>query len=237
MPTIKLLVDGGEMKPGPAVGQQLGPLGINIGEVISKVNEATKEFKGMKVPAILDIDPKTKDIKIEVSSPPASELLKKEIGLEKGSGEQRKEKVANISIEQIIKVAKIKHPNMLSRDFKSTVKTIIGSCTSLGILVESKEPTETIQKVDNGEFDKEIESQSTETSPEKKAKLKTFFDNLKKKQEAAKKAEEEAEKAAEEEKAKAAEEEKPAEGEAPAEGAAPEGEKPPEPAAEEPKKE
>src|SRR5210317_1427605 len=104
MPIIKLLVDGGDMKPGPAVGQQLGPLGINIGDVISKVNDATSEFKGMKVPAILDIDPKTKDIKVEVSSPPASELIKKEVGIEKGSGDHKKEKVANAAIEEIIKV-------------------------------------------------------------------------------------------------------------------------------------
>ena len=56
MVKINLLIDGGNMKPGPAVAQQLGPMGVNMGKVISDVNEATKEFKGMKVPVELDVD-------------------------------------------------------------------------------------------------------------------------------------------------------------------------------------
>jgi len=193
---IKLLVDGGEMKPGPIVGQKLGPIGINIGQVISDVNKATSEFKGTKVPVTLDIDPKSKKFKVEVSSPPTSELLKKEIGLETGSGDHKKNKVGNISIETIVKVAKIKYPNMLAKDFKSAVKSVIGSAVSLGILVESK-GKELIEDIDNHVYDTEIKSQKTETSAEKKTKLKEFFDNVLKNQEAIKKAEEAA-KAAEE---------------------------------------
>ena len=60
MPKIKLIVDGGAMKPGPAVAQQLGPMGINLGKVISDVNAATAGFKGVKVPVELDVNPKTK---------------------------------------------------------------------------------------------------------------------------------------------------------------------------------
>lgn len=201
---IKLLVDGGEMKPGPIVGQQLGPVGINIGEVISKVNQVTSEFKGMKVPIVLDINSKTKAFKIEVNSPPASELLKKEIGVEKGSGDHKKQSAGNASIEQVIKVAKIKYPNMLSKDFKSAVKSIAGSCMSAGILVENKKAVQVQELIDQGEFDKEIKEKKTITSPEKLASLKSFFEDLHKKQEAAIKAEEEAEKAAEEAKTTAA---------------------------------
>ena len=74
---IKLLIDGGNMKPGPAIAQQLGPMGINMGKVISDVNTATKEFNGMKVPVELNVDEKTKEFTIKTSSPPTSELLKK----------------------------------------------------------------------------------------------------------------------------------------------------------------
>lgn len=95
---IKLLIDGGDMKPGPAIAQQLGPMGINMGQVISKVNEATKEFKGMKVPVDLDVDEKTKDFTVKTSSPPTSELIKKELGLEKGTTDHRNIKVGNASI-------------------------------------------------------------------------------------------------------------------------------------------
>jgi large subunit ribosomal protein L11 len=193
---IKLLVDGGEMKPGPIVGQKLGPLGVNIGQVISDVNKATQEFKGTKVPVTLDIDAKTKKFKIEVSSPPTSELLKKEIGLEIGSGDHKKNKIADISIETIIKIAKIKYPNMLAREFKSAVKTVVGSAVSLGILIENKSK-EIIEDIEKGIFDSEIKSQKTEASAEKKAKLKEHFEKILQQQEAIKKAEEAA-KAAEE---------------------------------------
>ena len=62
---IKLIVDGGEMKPGPTVAQKIGPLGINIGSVISEVNKATTEFRGIKVPISLDIDTKTKNSRLK----------------------------------------------------------------------------------------------------------------------------------------------------------------------------
>ena len=73
---VKLLVEGGNMKPGPAIAQKLGPLGINMGQVIQKVNQATESFKGLKVPVELNVDTKTKEIEVKVSSPPASELIK-----------------------------------------------------------------------------------------------------------------------------------------------------------------
>jgi large subunit ribosomal protein L11 len=193
---VKLLVDGGEMRPGPAIAQKLGPIGINIGLVIADVNKATAEFKGTKVPVSLDVDTKTKKFKIEVSSPPTSELLKKEIGLESGSGDHKKNKVGNISIEAIIKVAKVKFPNMLSKEFKSAVKSVVGSAVSLGILVEDK-GKELIADIDAGKYDSEIKAQKTDTSADKKARLKDFFDNVLKNQEAAKKAEEAAAAAAE----------------------------------------
>jgi len=166
------------MKPGPALSQTLGPAGINISEVIKKVNEATSNFKGMKVPVELDIDAKTKAITVNVFSPPVSELVKKELGIEKGSGEQDKIKVANASIEQIISVAKTKLPNLLCRDLKSAVKTVVGSCVSLGILVESKSPVEVEQEIDEGKYDKEINEEITETPEEKKKQLQEYFTEI-----------------------------------------------------------
>ena len=74
---VKLLVEGGSMSPGPALAQKLGPAGINIGQVISKVNDATKDFKGLKVPVELNVDMGTKEFDVQVFSPPTSELLKK----------------------------------------------------------------------------------------------------------------------------------------------------------------
>ena len=216
---VKLLVDGGNMKPGPAVGQKLGPLGINMGKVIQDVNEATKDFKGIKVPIELNVN-KDKSFDIKVLSPPTTELLKKELKIEKASGAAKKSKAGNASIEQIIIVAKTKHPNMLAKDFKSAVKTVVGSCVSAGILIESKEPKEIEEEIDEGKYDKEIQEQKTETDPEKRKNLDKFFAEVKAEQDKKLKIEEEEKAVEEEKKAKAATEgEKPAEGAAPGEAA------------------
>jgi large subunit ribosomal protein L11 len=199
---IKILADGGAMAPGPALSQKLGPAGIPMPQVIQKINEATKNFKGMKVPVEVNINPTTKNFDVKVFSPPASELLKKELGIEKGSGLHEKIKVANASIEQIINVAKTKLPNMLSHNLKSAVKNIIGTCASLGILIENKNPSEIQTEIDQGVYDKEINEEITETADEKKKQLDSYFADIKAKQDILIKQEEAAKEA---EKAKEAE--------------------------------
>jgi large subunit ribosomal protein L11 len=179
---IKLLAEGGEMKPGPALSQKLGPAGINIGQVIQKVNDATREFKGMKVPVELSVNPSTKQFDVKVFSPPASELLKKELGIEKGSGKQKEVKMANASIEQIIKIAKIKMQNLLCNNLKNAVKTVVGSCVSLGVLIENKSPQEIEKEIDNGRYDTEIKNEITETNEKKKKELNDFFSKIKQEQ-------------------------------------------------------
>lgn len=194
---IKLLVEGGSMKPGPAISQKLGPLGINLGKVMQDVNKATENFKGIKVPVELDVNPKTKSFEIRVSSPPVAELIKKELGIELGSGSPKKLKVGNISIEQIISVAKTKLDNMLARDLKQAVKSVVGSCVSLGIMIEDKEAKEIEQEIVAGKFDKEIKEEKTQAAPEKLQKLNQFFTDVKKKQDEMIRKEEEAKAAAE----------------------------------------
>ena len=198
---VKLLVDGGNMTPGPAIAQKLGPMGMNLGDIISKVNEATKDFKGMKVPVDLDIDPSTKEFEISVRSPPVSELIKKELNIEKGSGEHKKTVVGNISIEQIIKIAKTKLPDMLEKDLKACVKTVVGSCVSLGILVDSKPAVQVCGEIEQGGYDKEIKEEKTVPDEEKKTELDNYFKEVLNKQEAIlkKEADEKQEAAAKEE--------------------------------------
>jgi len=180
---IKLLVEGGNMKPGPALSQKLGPAGVNINEVIQKVNDETKNFKGLKVPVELNINLSTKEFKIKVFSPPISELLKKELGIEKGSGMHQKMQVANASIEQIIYIAKTKLPNLLCKNLKAAVKTVVGSCVSLGILIDNKSAVEIEKEIDKGKYDKEIKEEKTETSEAKKIRLQEYFAETKANQE------------------------------------------------------
>src|SRR3989344_1285050 len=135
---IKLIVEGGSMQAGPAVAQQIGPLGINMGKVISDVNAATIGFKGTKVPVEIDVDAKTKTYKIKVFSPPVGELIKKELGLDKGSGLAGAYQVGNMPFERIIDIAKTKQSNLLAKDLKSAIKLIVGTCVSLGVLIDNK---------------------------------------------------------------------------------------------------
>jgi large subunit ribosomal protein L11 len=154
-----------------------------MGQVISKVNEATSSFKGMKVPVELDINLKTKTFEVHVASPPVSALLKKEFGLEKASGDHKNKTVANASIEQLISIAKTKQSNMLSKDLKAAVKCVAGTCISLGILVESKSAKETIEDINNGKYDSEIKSVKTTMSPEKKKQMDEYLNKVKSQQE------------------------------------------------------
>lgn len=204
MVLIKLLVEGGKMSPGPAVAQQLGPMGINMGQVISDVNEATSEFKGVTVPVHLTVDPKTKEFSIKVLSPPTSELIKKELGIEKASGARLKQRVGNFAIEQVISVAKSKHDSMLSNEFMASVKSVIGTCQALGVLIESKEAKEVLEEIAEGKYSEEIDAQKTDVDPEKKKELDAYFKTVEAEQEAVQKAEEAEAAAAEEAKAEAA---------------------------------
>jgi len=218
MVKIKLIVDGGAMAPGPAVAQQLGPMGINLGKVIADVNKETMGFKGMKVPVEVDADPKTKNYKIEVFSPPVAELIKKEIGAEKGSGAALTNKVGNLAFESVLGIAKTKHSSLLAKDLRGAVKLIVGTCVSMGVLIDNKEAKEIEKDIEKGLYDNEIKNEITTPSAEKKDKLKKHFAEVVAKQEKAKKAAEEAK--AVEEAAKAAEvSAAPAAGATPATGA------------------
>jgi len=194
---VKLIVDGGKMQPGPAVAQQLGPMGINLGKVISDINTATEGFSGMKVPVEIDADAKTKSFTIKVFSPPVAELLKKEAGIEKGSGVPNNNKVGNLAFETILLIAKTKKADLLCKDLKSSIKTIVGSCVSLGLLIDNKDPKEIEKEIDSGNYKKEIEKEVTIVSEEKKESLKKYFVEVISRQEKAKKVAEEAAAAAE----------------------------------------
>src|SRR5574341_1557700 len=100
--SIEKLVEDGKATAAPPLGPALGPLGVNIGQVISEINKKTAAFKGMQVPVKIIVETTDKSFTIEVGTPPVSALIKKEANIEKGSGAPNVDKVADIKIEQII---------------------------------------------------------------------------------------------------------------------------------------
>lgn len=168
---VEVLIEGGKATAAPPLGPALGPLGVNIGQIVTDINKKTESFKGMQVPVKVIVDSDTKKYEIEIGTPPASALLKKEAGIEKGSGNPKTDKVADVMIEQIIKIAKMKESKLLGKSLKEKVKEIVGTCNSMGILVEGKPAFETIQDINKGKFDEEIREEKTELTAEEKAKL------------------------------------------------------------------
>src|SRR5437016_12819529 len=122
---LQVLVDGGKATPGPPLGPALGPLGVNIVEILKAINEKTKSFEGMKVPVTLLVDPKTKAFTIEVGTPPTSALIAKERKIEKGSGDAGKPRVGSLSLNQAIKVANMKADAMLAKTLRARVLEVV----------------------------------------------------------------------------------------------------------------
>ncbi|MBT7497079.1 50S ribosomal protein L11, partial [Candidatus Woesearchaeota archaeon] len=164
--TIEQLVQGGKATAAPPLGPALGPMGVNIGEVIAKINEKTASFNGMQVPVSIIVDTDTKAFEIEVGTPPASALIKSEAKISKGSSSSASDKVADLKIEQTIKIAKMKESGLLGKTLKEKVKEIIGTCVSMGVMVEGVDAKDAIALVNEGKFDQEIKDEKTELSAE-----------------------------------------------------------------------
>ena len=151
--SIDVMVEGGKASAGPPLGPALGPMGIKIDKVIGAINEKTKGYDGMTVPVKVIVDSGTKAFEIEVGSPPTSALIKKELGIEKGSGAAREETAGDLSMELAIKNAGMKKDDMLAKDTKAGVKEVLGACVSMGITVEGKSAKEVQSKIDSGAYD------------------------------------------------------------------------------------
>ncbi len=154
--TLKFLVPGGEATAGPPIGPALGPLGLNVLQVVEEINRRTSEFKGMRVPVEVIVDTDTKTFEVKVGTPTTAALIVKEAGIEKGSAQPNQDFVADLSMQQIVKIAKLKMPDMRAKTLKAAVKQVLGTCLSMGVTVEGKRAKEVIREVDAGAYDELI---------------------------------------------------------------------------------
>jgi large subunit ribosomal protein L11 len=130
--TIKLQAPGGQATPAPPIGPALGAHGVNIGQFVQQFNAATQELNGMPVTVVINVYA-DRSFTYEVKSPPAAVLLKKEAGLEKGSGEPHINKVGSITREQLLKIAETKLPDLNSYDVEAAALVVAGTARSMGI--------------------------------------------------------------------------------------------------------
>lgn len=151
--SVSTMVEGGKASTGPPLGPALGPLGLNLGQIVKEINEKTKDFQGMQVPVTLVvIDAATKKYEIKVGIPPTSALIKKEIGIEKGAAKRKEAVAGNATIEQVKKVARMKMDSMMANSLKAAVLEVIGTCVSLGITIDGKDPREAQMLIKKGEI-------------------------------------------------------------------------------------
>ena len=150
--TIEVLVPGGQANPGPPLGPELGPTPVDVGAVVSEINEQTAAFDGTEVPVTVEYEDDG-SFTIEVGVPPTAELIKDEAGFDTGSGEPQKDFVADLSVEQVKSIAEQKATDLLAYDTKNAAKEVVGTCTSLGVTIEGENPREFKKRVDDGEYD------------------------------------------------------------------------------------
>jgi len=151
--TVSALVNGGEASAGPPLGPALGPIGVNILQVVNTINEKTKDFPGMKVPVKVEVDTTTKQFTVEVGVPPTAALIIKESGVTKGSGTAGTNYAGDITMETAIKIAKMKIDSSYANDIQGAVKEVIGSCQSIGMTIEGKPAKNIYSEVSAGKYD------------------------------------------------------------------------------------
>ncbi len=154
---VEALVPGGKASAGPPLGPALGPLGVNVAQVVAKINEATKDLNGMQVPVKIKVKSRT-EFEVEVGTPPTSALILKEMGVEKGTGD--KSTVGNLTLEQVIKIANIKRKGLLSKTLKHAVREVIGTAGSVGATVEGMPSKEAQLAVASGKYDEILEAKA-----------------------------------------------------------------------------
>ena len=133
---VKLQIQAGTATPAPPVGPSLAQHGVNISEFCQRYNEATKSQIGWKLPVEITVF-EDRTYTFVVKQPPASELLKKAAGIEKGSGTPNKTKVAKITRSQLQKIAEQKMPDLNADSLEAAMKIIEGTARNMGIEIAS----------------------------------------------------------------------------------------------------
>lgn len=154
--TFQFLVEGGKATAGPPIGPALGPLGINVLEVVKTINELTKDYAGMRVPVKVAVDVERKTFEVEVGTPTTAALIIKELKAEKGSGQTGREYIGSLPFETIVRIAALKKKDIGAKTLKAAVKCVIGTCQSMGVKIDGKTPKEVLAEVEAGAYDEII---------------------------------------------------------------------------------
>ncbi|MGI0070785.1 MAG: 50S ribosomal protein L11 [Thermoplasmata archaeon] len=141
---MSVLVEGGKATAGAQLGSALGPLGVNVGQVVAQINEQTKQFAGMRVPVVVKVNASNRSFTLVVGRPPVTALLLKEAGKEKGSGKAKGEVVGDVSLAAVRRIAEAKGDDMHGRSIEEKVNQVLGTCVSIGLTVDGADPRQVL---------------------------------------------------------------------------------------------
>ncbi|WP_077368857.1 50S ribosomal protein L11 [Anaerosalibacter sp. Marseille-P3206] len=132
---VKLQIPAGKATPAPPVGTALGPHGVNIMQFTKEFNSRTADQAGMIIPVVLTVY-QDRSFTFITKTPPVSVLLKKAVGVESGSGEPNKKKVAKVSKDKVKEIAEIKMPDLNAASIEAAMSMVAGTARSMGFVVE-----------------------------------------------------------------------------------------------------
>jgi len=132
---IKLIIAGGKATPAPPLGPSLAQYGINISEFCNQFNQATKDQEGVELPVEVVIY-EDRTFSFVLKKPPVSYLIKRELGLQKGSSEPGRKIIARLSLQQVRKIAEEKLPDLNTQEIEKAMKIVEGVAKSMGVSVE-----------------------------------------------------------------------------------------------------
>lgn len=150
---IDVVIEGGKATAAPPLGPALGPMKVNIGQVVAQINEKTKVLQGMQVPVKVTVDTDTKEFEIKVGTPPASALLKKAANIKAAAKNPLTDVAADLTMDQIIEITHTKEDALLGKTLKMKVKEIVGTARAMGINIDGKRAWDVHKDIDEGKYD------------------------------------------------------------------------------------
>jgi large subunit ribosomal protein L11 len=153
---FNFIVNGGAATGGPPIGPALGPTGVNIMQVVNKINEETAEYKGLPVPVDVTIETDTRTFTVEVGMLTTFALISQVTGITKGSQTPNTNFVADMSFDDLVGIAKKKRPGIYAASLKTAVREILGTCQSAGVTVDGRPAKEVQDAIVAGDYDSQL---------------------------------------------------------------------------------
>ena len=154
--TFNFIVNGGKASGGPPIGPALGPLGVNIMQIVNEINAKTAEYDGLPIPVDVVIDTDTRAFEVKVGMLTTFALISQATGIEKGSSNPNTDFVGDLSFEQLINVTNKKRQGIYAATLKTAVREVLGACQSAGVTVDGKFAKIVQDEIAAGEYDAQL---------------------------------------------------------------------------------